>query len=177
MCEVYRKVKDRTKLLEKISLFIPGFRGYKEKELRREADRLVREYLLRRLKNSYEDFKGIMAFIASVGTAPLYELYNQTQAVFDRTIARLRTADYGYSGFFDAVKIEEPELDKLLEYDYGLLEVVERIAKRVAEVREAALTGDQAKLAGSLSGLRGELEALNDLLIKREDLITGIGKR
>ncbi len=30
--------KAGTGLLEKIELFIPGFRGYKEKEIRRESD-------------------------------------------------------------------------------------------------------------------------------------------
>ncbi len=173
MSEVYEKVREKTRLLEKIELFIPGFRGYKEKELRREADRLVREYLLRRLNQAYGDFKGVMTYIAVSGGSGLYELYNQTQAVFDRVIAKLRTADYGYSGFFDAVKIEEPELDKLLEFDYGLIETVERIAKRVIEVREAVLTGNQSKVIGAMSELRKELEVLQDLLVKRENLIVG----
>lgn len=98
------------------------------------------------------------------------------QAVFDRIIAKFKTADYGYAGFFDAVKLEEPELDRLIEFDYGLVEAVERITRRVAEVREAAISGDQGKLVGAMSGLRGELMVFQDLLNKREDLLSGIGR-
>jgi len=176
MDEIYEKVKDRARLVEKIELFVPGFRGYKEKEIRRESDRIIREYLLRKLNASYEDFKGVMTFIAMTGNSALFELYNQVQAVFDRMIAKLRTADYGYAGFFDAMKIEEPELDRLIEFDYGLVEAVERITRRVAEVREAAINGDTSKLVGAMSGLRGELMVFQDLLNKREDLLSGMGR-
>jgi len=177
LSEIYERVRERTRLLEKIELYIPGFRGYKEKELRREADRLIREYLLRELNRAYEGFKAIMVALATTGQVGAYELYNQTQAVFDRLIAKLRTMDYGYAGFFDAVKIEEKELDKLLEYDYNLIEEIEKIAKTVSEARSAAFGGDATKLAAALSSLRQELESLYDLLIKREDVITSIGRR
>ena len=36
-----KKVKRERGLLEKIMSYIPGYRGYKEKELRRESDRPV----------------------------------------------------------------------------------------------------------------------------------------
>lgn len=74
MSKVYEKVKERVRLVEKIELFVPGFRGYKEKELRRESDRIIREYLLRKINASYEDFKGVMTFIAMTGNSALFEL-------------------------------------------------------------------------------------------------------
>jgi hypothetical protein len=91
------------------------------------------------------------------------------QALFDRVIAKLRTASYGYSGFFDAVKVREAELDKLLEYDWNLVSTVERLAKLA---REAAAS-EPAKLGEALSSLRGELLALEDLLRKREEILRG----
>jgi len=176
MSEAVERVREELRLVERIGLFIPGYRGYKEKEIRREADRLLREYLLRKLRSAYEDFKGLMAFVAAIGRGALYETYNQVQATFDRVIARLRTADYGYAGFFDAVKIEEPELDSLIKYDYGLVEGVEKVSKKVAEVREAALSGDPSKVVGALVALRSELESLDGLLTKREDVIARVGR-
>ena len=44
------KVKGERGLLEKIMGYIPGYHGYKEKELRRESDRLVRMEAVSRLK-------------------------------------------------------------------------------------------------------------------------------
>jgi hypothetical protein len=167
MTHVYRKVKQSAELLEKLELAIPGYRGYKEKELRREADRLVREHLLKMLEPAYRDFKSSM--LNAAGDTALMQTYNQVQALFDRVIAKLRTASYGYSGFFDAVKVREAELDKLLEYDWNLVSTVERLAKLA---REAAAS-EPAKLGEALSSLRGELLALEDLLRKREEILRG----
>jgi hypothetical protein len=166
--EAYRRVRERAGLLEKLELAIPGYRGYKEKELRREADRLIREHLLKTLEPAYRDFKSLMPLVAE--RAEMIQLYNQVQALFDRAIAKLRTASYGYSGFFDAVKIREAELDKLLEYDWSLAEAV----GRVAGAASAAAKAEPAKLGEALSSLRGELLALEDLLRKREEVIKGV---
>ena len=58
----YARSKAQTGLLEKIELIIPGFRGYKEKELRRESDKVVRNQIYQRLyeaealvKDTYRD--------------------------------------------------------------------------------------------------------------------------
>ncbi len=168
MAHVYREVKRRAELLEKLELAIPGYRGYKERELRREADRLIREHLLRLLEPAYRDFKSLMPLVAE--RAEMIQLYSQVQALFDRVIAKLRTASYGYSGFFDAVKIREAELDKLLEYDWSLVSSVEKLAKLA---REAAAS-EPAKLGEALSSLRGELLAFEDLLRKREEILRGV---
>jgi len=45
--DVYSEVKGQMRLSERIAAFVPGFRGYKEKEMRRESDRLVRNHLYR----------------------------------------------------------------------------------------------------------------------------------
>jgi hypothetical protein len=168
VAHVYREVKRRAELLEKLELAIPGYRGYKERELRREADRLIREHLLRLLEPAYRDFKSSM--LNAAGDTALMQTYNQVQALFDRVIAKLRTASYGYSGFFDAVKIREAELDKLLEYDWSLVSSVEKLAKLA---REAAAS-EPAKLGEALSSLRGELLAFEDLLRKREEMLRGV---
>ncbi len=168
MTHVYRKIKKSTELLEKLELAIPGYRGYKEKELRREADRLIREHLLRLLEPAYRDFKSAM--INAAGDAALMQSYNYTQALFDRVIAKLRTASYGYSGFFDAVKVRESELDKLLEYDWSLFSSAEKLAKTA---REAAAS-EPAKLGEALSSLRSEILAFEDLLRKREEILRGV---
>jgi hypothetical protein len=119
------------------------------------------------LEPAYRDFKSSM--LNAAGDTALMQTYNQVQALFDRVIAKLRTASYGYSGFFDAVKIREAELDKLLEYDWNLVSTVERLAKLA---REAAAS-EPAKLGEALSSLRGELLALEDLLRKREEILRG----
>ncbi|HQN96319.1 MAG TPA: hypothetical protein PLM61_08100, partial [Thermoanaerobaculales bacterium] len=55
-----------------------------------------------------------------------------TEKAFDRFANRIRHADYGYTGFFDAVKIGERELAAIYEFDLGLMASVDDLAARVA---------------------------------------------
>ncbi len=43
--DVYAQAKSQMRLSERIAAALPGFRGYKEKELRRESDKLIRNNL------------------------------------------------------------------------------------------------------------------------------------
>ena len=174
MSDMYSFVKDRTRLIEKISLLIPGFHGYKEKELRREADRLIREYALRRLKVSYDSFRNIMTPLAVVGDSGIFALYNMVQAVFDRIMSKLRAADYGYSGFFDAVKIREKELDALLNYDYNLVERIPEIEKEVSNVVSVVSSGNKEEISKALYSLKSKLEEFERLIIERENVILSV---
>ncbi len=49
--DVLSKVKGQMNLPERIAAFVPGFRGYKEKEIRRESDRLIRNHLYMKLSD------------------------------------------------------------------------------------------------------------------------------
>ena len=163
-------MRGRLSLSERIALYVPGYRGYKEKELRREADRLIREHLLRKLEPAYRDFKSSMAAVAAAGDPGLMQLYSQVQASFDRVIAKLRTAGYGYSGFFDAVKIREPELDRMLEYDWGLVQAADALASAARSVAAA----EPGKVPEALASLRNKLLEFEGLLLKREEVIRGV---
>ena len=55
--DLYTETKSQMRLSERIAAFIPGFRGYKEKEIRRESDRLLRNHLNLKLSNIKGNFK------------------------------------------------------------------------------------------------------------------------
>ena len=55
---VTSNVQGQMRLSERIAAFIPGFRGYKEKEIRRESDRLVRNHLYMKLNIDKNSTKG-----------------------------------------------------------------------------------------------------------------------
>ena len=55
--DVYSDVKGQMRLSERIAAFIPGFRGYKEKEIRRESDRLIRNHLYLKLSTEKNDLE------------------------------------------------------------------------------------------------------------------------
>jgi hypothetical protein len=66
----------------------------------------------------------------------------ETAAIQLRTFAdRVRRATRGYSGFFDAVKINQEELTKLYQYDAAMLELAEEVGRAIDNV-EASVGSD-----------------------------------
>ncbi|MEM4694009.1 MAG: hypothetical protein QW655_05840, partial [Nitrososphaerota archaeon] len=60
-------VKKEMTLTEKILSYIPGYRGYKEKEIRRESDRLVRMEATNRLKEVKDIIRMKLTELAQLG--------------------------------------------------------------------------------------------------------------
>ncbi len=59
-------------------------------------------------------------------------------------IDKIRHAVYGYSGFFDAIKIDQEKLDKLYAYDQALLDGIEGISETLTNLG-AAVESDKIK--------------------------------
>ena len=57
--DVYATAKKQMRLSERILAAVPGFRGYKEKELRRESDKLIRNHLSQKLAQTRSNFKTV----------------------------------------------------------------------------------------------------------------------
>lgn len=84
-------------------------------------------------------------------------------------IDRLKTASYGYSGLFDAVKVDEAVLDRLYDFDEGMLEGVDQLAVLLDNLSEAI--GSETLTVMDANKLVSELEALNDTFSRRQDVI------
>src|SRR6185436_13358608 len=110
------KARAAQNLLERIANKIPGFKGYRERELRRDADKLQREHLASLL----EQTKGVLNDAAAAATrGGGLDVINDIETArkrLDKVIARIRYADRGYAGFFDAVKVDEAVLERVYEF-------------------------------------------------------------
>lgn len=153
---------------------IPGYKGYKEKELRREADKLLREkiagelmILRRRLNEGQMELlsAGLIKF-----TDDLERAIMKLQILSDR----IKTATYGYSGLFDAVKVKEDHLDALYAFDYRLLEGIPEIAAGVDKVLAAIQA--QEEILPTIRELVGLATHYNELFSQRQDAIYHAGQ-
>ncbi|HET7290839.1 MAG TPA: hypothetical protein VFM88_00310 [Vicinamibacteria bacterium] len=156
------KARSQQNVLEGIANRIPGFRGYRDKELRRDADRLEREHLARQLEDCKKALDGIAADATRSGALDGINAVETARKRLDKVVARIRYADRGYAGFFDAVKVDEEALQRVYAFDAALLDEVERI-REAARAPEGAV---QRMLAG--------LDALDTRLGEREDVLAGI---
>ncbi|MFY9557903.1 MAG: hypothetical protein WAV47_24615 [Blastocatellia bacterium] len=135
--------------LERLSSKIPGYSGYVDRERRRDIDKLHREHLADRLRALKSPLTEVVRELTNGGR--LLEVGPVDAAVkkLDRIENRVRFASYGYSGFFDVVKIEQPQLESIYKFDLALIEHVDKIEAKVSELKSNAGTADGLKTASA----------------------------
>jgi hypothetical protein len=150
--DMYQSEKN---LLEKLADAIPGLKGYREKEARRDTDKRFREYLagrIDRVKNGLEEIKRKELSEGRLDGLDDWDRLGQKLAKVSNSI---RFASYGYSGFFDQVKIEEGELDRIYQHDLSLISEVEAL--------ENALKNDPSLLEVSIGALEKRVDDRKNL--------------
>ena len=170
----YEKIKSETRFIEKIALLIPGFRGYKLKELRREADKLVRNYLYQQLTMSKNDLKTVYQRIVDNKITDVWSDMDRLLTVFDMVSQEINHASYGYSGFFDAVKIQEKNLDAMLDYDTKLIDNVSSLDLKVKQFKNEVLNGSFANTRVYVKDIRNILDLMDKLYNERKNVILGV---
>lgn len=142
-------MSDQRNWLERLGDKIPGYSGYVAKERRRDADKLHREHLAERLRSAKQPVNDAMRELSSAGrlfeVGPLDRLLKK----LDHVENRVRFASYGYAGFFDAVKIEEPQLDAIYRFDLALAERVESLERQARELSSKSSTAEGLKSAAA----------------------------
>jgi hypothetical protein len=142
--------------LERLLKGLPGIRGYVDKELRRDADKRLRDLIALQLEEQKQALLALQnKLLKGGGLAWLDDVDGAVQKL-QTLIDRIKTASYGYAGLFDAVKIREQELDALNKFDVAL-------AGRVVAVENAV------KALGDAIAGKQNIQALIDQLT---DLIT-----
>jgi len=171
---MYEKAKEEMRLSERILAELPGFRGYKEKELRRESDKLIRNHLYLRLTEARKDLKEIFQKLSD---SRLHEVLTDMDRFimrFDRVSEKINHASYGYAGFFNIVKVEEEKLDKMIEFDTGLIDDVDKIVEETTAFKKEVMKQKFEKVREHIQNLSDMLEELEETFNGREEVIMGV---
>jgi len=92
----------------------------------------------------------------------------------DRITEKVNHASYGYSGFYDIVKIKEEQLDRMIAFDNQLLDGVNALTGDIDAFKAQLLGGDYSNLKDKIQGITGKFEMLEDTFDKREEVILGV---
>ena len=170
----YEKIRSEAGLLEKIGLAIPGYRGYKLKELRREADKLIRSYMYRQLTLTRDDLKVAFQKLVDSKVTEAYQELDRLIARLDAVSSQINYASYGYAGFFDAVKINEDELDRMMDYDSKLVDNVKALSEEVKKLKADVTSGYFGNVMNSVRSIRGMVDGIDGLMNDRKNVILGV---
>lgn len=168
--QIFGKVTGDMDPFKKIASKVPGFSGYMERQSRRDADKLVRETIFSRFRELEERVSAVQKDFLKQGQIEYVDDL-EAAAIKLRTFAdKVRTAARGYSGLFDAVKINEAELARLYEYDAAMLELADEVGRAIDNVESSVGTDG---LPAAIRHLETTAKLCLETFNRREDVILG----
>ncbi len=150
--------------MEKLFRIVPGYGGYAEKESRRNTDKILRLHLAGQLDEAKSAFDRFMSDMTKQkGHLELMTDASSITKLLEKVIDRLKYAEYGYSGFFDSPKVQEPELLALYEFDTSLAQNIMDLKSKISVIKPDA---------SILKALLEDLRRFDDRLNARHEAIT-----
>jgi hypothetical protein len=171
--DVYQEAKAQMRLSERIAAFVPGFRGYKEKELRRESDKLIRNHLYLKLNKERTDIKVIFQTLADRRYLDVLTEMDRLNAKMDRMVEKINHASYGYSGFFDIVKVKEENLDRMIDFDNKLIDGITNLATEVNNYESEIAQNEFNNSKQRIQNIVNALDMLETTFDSRQETILG----
>ncbi len=168
---VKKEMKDELSLTERIALYIPIYKGYKEKNLRREEDRAVRQELSRAIQGTKADLATIQRELAS--QPELMMDLERIRTKVDRYDISIKKAVNGYSGFHDAVKILEDDLDALVRWDAKLIDDIKLLRQGTSDLLQSVDSGSE--LRAEIRNLERGVDSMMEDYNQRETIMKGFG--
>ncbi len=166
---VRSEMKEKLSLTERVALYIPGYRGYREKNLRREEDRAVRNEVAKALQGTKAELGTIQRELTS--QPALMMDMERIRTKVDRYDVMVRKAVNGYSAFHAAVKNDESDLDALVKWDAQLIDDIKLLREATSDLLKTVDLGAEAKaeIRNLERGVDGMIEAYN----QRESVMKG----
>jgi hypothetical protein len=171
MSDPLGKVTEGKDIVGKIQNFLSGFIGYIDKDRRRDADKMLRETIAQRYEELWSRISELQRQLVSEGKLELVDDLESAAIKLRGFINRIKGAAYGYTGFFDAVRVNKEELERLYAYDLALLEGVDQLSSAIDNV--AASFGTDG-LPAAIRHLVTLSQEANDAYARRDEVILAI---
>lgn len=170
MADLFQRITDSRNLIEKIGAAIPGFKGYVDRNSRRDADKLLRETVAARFEQQWSRISELQRNLINQGSIEAVDDLEAGAIKLRTFIDRVRTASYGYAGFFDAIKVNETELVKIYQFDASLLD---RAVQLSAAVDNVATSMGSDGLPAAIRNVATLAQDAIDAFQGRNELILG----
>ena len=171
MVDILEKVTGSRTAMEKLTDFIPGWGGYQKRQTSRKADQLLRQTLAEKLAGQRRNLDTAQKDLISHGKMDLLDDVGSAVTQLQTFIDRVRFASYGYSGLFDAAKVNEAELEHMYNFDAALFEYVGRLDVASDRLRQVIPTGEG--LVETIRIVQDICREANSTFDQREHLILG----
>src|SRR5688572_30722933 len=171
MSDFFEKVSSQVDPFKKLASYIPGFSGYVERQNRRDADKLLRDTVARRFEELWGRASNLQVELVNTGMIKYVDDMEKATIALRTFIDKISTAARGYSGLFDAVKINEKELEAIYQFDAAFFDLGEQVKSGLDNV-EASLADENA-LPAAIRNLTTLSRLAVETFEKRSEVVTG----
>jgi ribosomal protein L40E len=146
---------------------IPGYHGYKHAQTRREADKFLRDYLVKMLKSTKKDLTSLQEELLEIDKKLVAKIEDMIVSL-DTFINKINHADYGYAlGTFE---IGPKKLEKLEDFDKTVAESVMDLDDTVKKFVKAPGSDPAVKVKEIHDKIKKEIEIYN----QRDEYMNGL---
>jgi hypothetical protein len=174
MDQFFEKVTSQQDPFKKLMSNIPGFGGYIDRQNRRDADKLLRDTVARRFEEQWKRASQLQSDMVSSGMIEYVDDMEKAAINLRTFIDKITTAPRGYSGLFDAVKINEKELEAIYQFDAAFFDLAEQVGRAFDNI-EASL-GDEAALPAAIRNVTSLARMAVETYNRRSEAVIGSGK-
>ena len=168
MTDPMGKVTEEKDWIDKIQNFLANYIGYFDKERRRDADKMLRTTVASRFQEQWDRISSLQEELVSDGKLDFVDDIEKPAVKLRGLIDRIQGASYGYAGFFDAVRIQSEELNKIYQFDYDLLQNVEFVKSAVDQTKAAF---DEGAPEEAIDALTEVVQNAIELFNRRDEVI------
>lgn len=155
--------------IDKLLNKIPGYGGYRDKERRRDSDRLIRD-------NLATDYRLLAERMGRIATSLAEQRKIMQIATVDRPhkrllafIDRVQTASYGYAPIFADAPVDATALDQLALFDRSLADQVDVLNEQISQMEAVDPGSPEFKIAAD--AVTQTVEGLHTRFAKRHEVI------
>jgi len=170
MSDLFDRVTGDQNIFQKLLSKIPGFDGYIEKHNRRMSDKLLREKVAAEFELLYGRLSALQLDLIDQGDLLLVDDLESGAIKLRQFIDRVKTASYGYTGFFDSVTLKKEDLARVYEYDMELFNLADVVSAAIDNV-EASFGTDG--LPAALRNVKKVTRECVDAFEKRSEVMMG----
>jgi hypothetical protein len=174
MSDFFEKVTSQADPFKKLLSYIPGFSGYIERQNRRDADKVLRDTVARRFEEQWSRASNLQADLVSSGMITYVDDMEKASLALRTFIDKISRATRGYSGLFDAVKINEKELEAIYQFDVAFFTLSDQVGSALDNV-EASLN-DETALPAAIRNVTSLARLAVQTFERRSEVVTGDGK-
>jgi Mg2+ and Co2+ transporter CorA len=114
--------------LEKLQLLVPGYRGYKAKDLIRQDDFLVRQATIMKLETAINNLANSESqIVRSQPFSPLLRNIEDTISEIRTLIGMLNSTQGGGADIYAGYKIHTEQLDEIYKNDLQMVSIADQI--------------------------------------------------